>query len=123
MKMLLKQMVVVVLIAIASAIYTRFSHGVTSPYMTYAFAWPLIGFGLHDLFNLKIKKKIKKNVKLIQRGLWLSYMLNATLGSIIVGIIQIAGSYSELLFIQLIVGLISLSLYLLLSIVMLFSLR
>ncbi|MCD8574399.1 MAG: hypothetical protein LRY28_02640 [Erysipelotrichaceae bacterium] len=121
MTLLIKKALFVGFIALAGAIYTTFSHGVTSVFMSYAFIWVLVGFILKALIDRFLPRRIKKNIKHIHVGLWLSYMINATLGSISIGIITIAGSYTNFLYIQLSVGLISLALYLLLSLVLLWS--
>lgn len=121
MTLLIKKALFVGFIALAGAIYTTFSHGVTSVFMSYAFIWVLVGFILKALIDRFLPRRIKKNIKQIHVGLWLSYMINATLGSISIGIITIAGSYTNFLYIQLSVGLISLALYLLLSLVLLWS--
>lgn len=120
-KSIIKQALLVGFIALAGAIYTFFSHGVTSIFMSYAFVWVLIGFILKALIDRFLPRRIKKSIKHIHQGLWWSYMLNATLGSISIGIISIAGSYTNFLYVQLVVGLISLVLYLLLSLVLLWS--
>lgn len=121
MKSMIKQALFVGFIALAGAIYTYFSHGVTSFFMSYAFIWVFIGFILKALIDRFLPRRIKKSIQHIHNGLWLSYMINATLGSISIGIITIAGSYTNFLYIQLSVGLISLALYLLLSLVLLWS--
>jgi len=123
MKKIIQQIVLVAFVAIAGAIYTYFSHGVTSPFMSYAFLWLLLGFVLQHVISPRLPRKVKKGIKSLHYSLRLSYMLNATLGSISVGIIYIAGSYTDLLYAQLVVGLISLLLYLILSIVLMWATR
>jgi hypothetical protein len=121
MKKILKSLALVVFVAIAGAIYTAFSHGVTSVFMSYAFVWLLVGFIIKFMIAPRISVKTKKWIKSLHHGLWLSYMINATLGSISVGIIQIAGSFTNLLYMQLIFGLVSLVGYILLSLLLLWS--
>ncbi|MBS3992048.1 MAG: hypothetical protein KGZ51_08250 [Erysipelothrix sp.] len=118
---MIKSLLLVIFVGIAGVIYTSFSHGVTSPFMSFAFMWLLLGFILKYILKRFIRRKPRRWVTSIHNGLWLSYMLNATLGSIIIGIINIAGSYTDLLYGQLFVGLLSLALYLLLSIVLLWT--
>lgn len=118
---MIKSLLLVVFVGVAGAIYTYFSHGVTSPYMSFAFVWLLIGFIIKLLIDRFIRKKPRRWISTLHQGLWLSYMLNATLGSIIIGIISIAGSYSNLLYGQLFVGLLSFALYLILSIMLLWA--
>jgi hypothetical protein len=113
----------VAFIALAGVIYTMFSHGVTSIFMSYAFIWCLIGFLLKEVIDTFITLKLKPWVHQLHKGLWWSYVINATLGSIIIGIIEIAGSFTNLLYFQLIFGLISLVGYILLSILILWTIR
>lgn len=115
--------VIVAAVALASYIYTINANGVSSLFMTYAFGWVLLGFGVKFIFARLLVAKLKKWVKTLQKGLWLSYMLNATLGSIIIGVIEIAGSYSEWVMVQLGIGLVSLVLYGLVSGLILWSQR
>jgi hypothetical protein len=119
MKKTLAQFILVAFVGIAGVVYTFFSHGVTSPFMSFAFTWLLVGFGLARVITYFISKKPKAWIRHLHQGLWLSYMINATMGSIIIGIIDIAGSFTNLLYLQLFVGLVSLALYLLLSILLL----
>jgi hypothetical protein len=118
---MIKSLLLVVFVGVAGAVYTFFSHGVTSPYMSFAFVWLLVGFILKFIIDRFIRKKPRRWIASVHKGLWLSYMLNATLGSIIIGIINIAGSYTDLLYGQLFVGLLSLALYLILSIMLLWA--
>lgn len=118
---MIKSLLLVLFVGIAGVIYTYFSHGVTSLYMSFAFVWLLVGFVLKFIINRFIRKRPRRWIATLQQGLWLSYMLNATLGSIIIGIINIAGSYTNLLYGQLFVGLLSFALYLILSIMLLWA--
>ena len=118
---MIKSLLLVLFVGIAGVIYTYFSHGVTSLYMSFAFVWLLVGFVLKFIINHFIRKRPRRWIATLQQGLWLSYMLNATLGSIIIGIINIAGSYTNLLYGQLFVGLLSFALYLILSIMLLWA--
>jgi hypothetical protein len=121
MKKTLTKLIWIAFVGIAGMIYTFFSHGVTSPFMSFAFVWLLIGFVLSHIITHFTTRKPKAWIHQLHQGLWLSYMFNATMGSIIIGIIEIAGSFTNLLYLQLFVGLTSLVLYLLLSILMLWS--
>lgn len=123
MKHRLIEGVIVAAVALASYIYTINANGVSSLFMTYAFGWVLLGFGVKLIFARLLVAKLKKWVKTLHKGLWLSYMLNATLGSIIIGVIEIAGSYSEWVMVQLGIGLVSLVLYGLVSGLILWSQR
>ncbi len=70
-----------------NSIYSLFSHGVTSPFMSYAFAYSLVlgvgGFVL--LGSLKLENRIAFN-------LYNAGIATLTVGSVLHGIIDIAGA-------------------------------
>lgn len=115
MKRFILRGLLVVGVGCVGYVYTLNANGVSSLFMTFAFAWLLLGYALQWLFTHWLVAKRKRWVNTLHRGLLLSYMLNATLGSIVIGVIEIAGSYSDWVMVQLGVGLVSLALYMLMS--------
>lgn len=87
--------------AVFSVIYSKFSHKVTSNYMTYMFLYPLIGgiglFSLLKLLKLPIPKRMIYNI-------YNSGIATLTLGSCIQGIFEIAGTSSKYQAVYYIIG-------------------
>ena len=60
MKHRLIEGVIVAAVALASYIYTINANGVSSLFMTYAFGWVLLGFGVKLIFARLLVAKLKK---------------------------------------------------------------
>ena len=74
-------------------IYDRFSHGVRSPYMTWLFAWPLILGFLPSLVYWRFTG-IRRQGRL-SANLYHSGVAALTVSSMLRGIFEIAGTYSD----------------------------
>jgi len=73
-------------------IYHQFDHGVTSPYMTYAFLIPLLLGGVPTLFFIYKQGRILPG--LVSCELFRSGIASVTVSSILKGIFEIAGTSS-----------------------------
>ena len=89
-KIYIAYFIISILCLIINFIYSKFSHGVSSDYMTYLFLYPLIGgiilFLFFKAFNIKIFN--------ISLNLYNSSILTLTIGSLLKGIFEIAGTSS-----------------------------
>ncbi len=83
-----------VLCALFGAVYERFSHGVWSSFMVYAFAFPLL-LGLMPFFLLQ--KKSRPFPGLLSADFIHAGVAALTAGSILKGILDIYGTASPLL--------------------------
>lgn len=83
-------------------IYGKFSHGVSSDYMTYAFLVPLWG-GVVPYFALMIfSKKMYPNH--IVYGLYNAGIITFMVGSLFQGVLEIYGTTNELVYVYVIAG-------------------
>lgn len=74
-------------------VYDRFSHGVRSPYMTWLFAWPLLLGLLPSLIYWRFTR-IRRQGRL-SANLYHSGVAALTVSSMLRGIFEIAGTYSD----------------------------
>jgi len=87
---------------IFSFIYARYSHGVHSDYMTYMFAYPLIGGTIvYLLIGLLSKARIPGRFVI---NVYNSGIATLTMGSLLRGILDIAGTSSRYQSVFMIVG-------------------
>jgi uncharacterized membrane protein YdcZ (DUF606 family) len=84
--------VISILCVLIVLIYYKFSHGVTSQYMTFIFLYPLIG-GTFVFFI--IENILKKKVKRLAFNFYNSGVATLVVGSLISGIFEIAGTSSK----------------------------
>lgn len=96
-------LLVSLLCALFGAVYERFSHGVYSFYMIYAFAFPLAGGTLPFLAISLFRKRYPGAVA---RNLYHSGIATLTVGSIVQGILDIYGTTNRLTGLYWIVGVI-----------------
>lgn len=90
-----------IFVFIFGQIYERFSHGVYSNYMAFAFLIPFIGLFIPSLLNkLILKREISDNVTF----LWKCGIATLTVGSIYKGVLEIYGTSTNFEMIYLIVG-------------------
>lgn len=89
--------------ALFGAVYERFSHGVYSFYMIYAFGFPLAG---GTLPFLAISLSRKRYPGAVARNLYHSGIATLTVGSIVQGILDIYGTTNRLTGLYWIVGVI-----------------
>lgn len=82
-----------ILCIIINIVYSKFSHNVSSVYMSYMFIIPIIGF-IISIFN---KTNLYKNLIACST-------LTITLSSLLEGIVQIAGTDSKMVYVLLIIG-------------------
>jgi hypothetical protein len=73
-----------------SQIYLRFSHGVSSPYMSLLFLWPLL-LGAVPILLLRL---LRKTVPEAASSLWFSGVAALTVRSALIGVLAIAGTSS-----------------------------
>lgn len=97
-KTIIKYILASIICVLINFIYSIFGHGVTSNFMTYMFAYPLILGILFTLINNK-NSKLKSN-------LFLCGISTLTVGSFIQGILEIAGTASDLIYVYYVVGVI-----------------
>lgn len=74
-------------------VYERFSHGVRSPYMTWLFAWPMV-FGFLPALVYWRFRVIPRQGRL-SANLYHSGVAALTVSSMLRGIFEIAGTYSD----------------------------
>lgn len=83
--------IITIICVVINYVYSFFGHGVSSDSMTYMFLYPLIGgvavFGLCAMFNIKAKSRIAYN-------LYNSGIAALTVGSMLKGVFDIAGTSS-----------------------------
>lgn len=98
---------------IFSLIYELFSHHVYSKYMLFAFLIPLILGYFKDIImcNFKLKKSTSMN-----ESVHLSGIMTLTIGSILMGVLEIFGTTNKLICVYLYTGLFLLTISLLLYI-------
>lgn len=111
-KKFLKTIVIFIMITIFTFIFNKvygiFGHGVTSPYMTYMFLYPLVGgvlfYGIVMLFIPSIvnKKKYRFFYNIYNSGIAI-----LTVGSLLRGVMEIAGTYSFYLIFYTLIGWLS----------------
>ncbi len=85
-----------------SYIYSLFSHGVSSPYMTFMFLFPLIFGVLGAIFCIKFKKS--KRQHFLATHFYHTGVVTLVLGSMLGGIFEIAGTASLYQTVLMIVG-------------------
>lgn len=83
-------------------IYDQFSHGVRSPYMTFLFLWPLV-LGLFPYLLLYYFTRFRQPDKLAE-NLYHPGVACLTVGSVLRGIFDIAGTTSDYQHYLMIVG-------------------
>lgn len=108
-KKFLKTIVIFVISTIFAFIFNKvygiFGHGVTSPYMTYMFLYPLVGgvlfYGIIMLFIPSIvnKKKYRFFYNIYNSGIAI-----LTVGSLLRGVMEIAGTSSFYLMVYTLIG-------------------
>ncbi len=92
-----------IVIAVAAAVYGMFSHGVHSPFMTYAFAIPLmLGAAPHIAAALSGRAKKGEGIRRILTDdavcdLQLAVIATLTAGSLLKGVLDIYGTTNRLL--------------------------
>ena len=96
-------MLVSLFCALFGAVYERFSHGVYSFYMIYAFVFPLAGGTLPFLAISLFRKRYPGAVA---RNLYHSGVATLTVGSIVQGVLAIYGTTNRLTGLYWIVGVI-----------------
>lgn len=77
---------------IFSSIYSQFSHGVSSPYMTFLFAWPLLLCAVPSFACLFLHKI--PGPSLLSSLFWHTGTAAVTVSSLLRGIFEIAGNAS-----------------------------
>lgn len=87
-------------LALFGAIYELFSHGVTSYYMIYAFAVPLI-MGVLPYEVMLIKNKLPGKVFI---NIWNTAMATLSIGCLFKGVLEIYGTTNRLIVVYPIVG-------------------
>lgn len=87
-------LVIAISCALFGGIYERFSHGVYSPFMIYAFAFPLVGGTLPALWAVVFG--CKRPPAPLPRMFYHCGIATFTVGSIIIGVLQIYGTHSPL---------------------------
>ena len=86
-------------------VYGIFGHGVTSPYMTYMFLYPLLGGALfYGIIMLLIPSIVNKKRYRFFYNIYNSGIAVLTVGSFLRGIMEIAGTSSTYLMAYTLVG-------------------
>lgn len=86
-------------------VYGIFGHGVTSPYMTYMFLYPLLGGALfYGIIMLLIPSIVNKKRYRFFYNIYNSGIAVLTVGSFLRGIMEIAGTFSTYLMAYTLVG-------------------
>lgn len=81
---------------IVSKIYGVFGHGVTSPFMTWMFLWPLLGGALvYYIIEKSRPSLVKTSYFRVFSNLYNAGIATLTAGSFLQGIIEIAGASSD----------------------------
>lgn len=96
-KRIIKYLLFSIILIIINYIYSLFSHNVSSAFMTYMFIFPLIGMILVIIFN-------NENIEFYR--LLSSTLLTFIIGSFVKGVMDIAGTSSNYLYVYLFDGLI-----------------
>ena len=90
---------------IFNKVYGIFGHGVTSPYMTYMFLYPLVGGVLfYGIVMLLIPSIVNKKRYRFFYNIYNSGIAVLTVGSFLRGIMEIAGTFSTYLMAYTLVG-------------------
>lgn len=76
-------------------IYSLFSHGVSSAYMTFMFLYPLVGGALVYCLIYFFQKNLKFENLRLSFNFYNSGIAILTIGSLLEGILQIAGTSSD----------------------------
>ncbi|MBQ8164745.1 MAG: hypothetical protein IJZ94_02905 [Clostridia bacterium] len=103
-KISLIYLIVSVICAVFGAVYEKFSHGVYSYSMIYAFLFPLIGGAL--VWSIIGKAEKLKMPGGAVRNLYHSGIASFTVGSIFNGIIEIYGTESVFVYVYMITGIV-----------------
>ncbi len=82
-----------ILCLIIFVIYSKFSHGVSSPFMTYLFGWPLL-LGLTPAMLYVIFPKLRRPDR-VSFNIYNSGVAALTVSSLLKGIFDIAGNNSR----------------------------
>lgn len=86
-------------------VYGIFGHGVTSPYMTYMFLYPLLGGALfYGIIMLLIPSIVNKKRYRFFYNIYNSGIAVLTVGSFLRGIMEITGTFSTYLMAYTLVG-------------------
>ena len=85
-----------------SAVYESLSHGVISMYMVFLFAWPLLGGALP--FAMLSAARKKPTIGWLARCLYHSGVATLTVGSCVLGVLEIYGTTSDYVTVYWIVG-------------------
>jgi len=102
----MKYLAAAVVIAVASAVYGLFSHGVSSYFMTYAFMIPLIGGAIPhliaalktaDIAESKSAAEAQEGSGTVFRDAQLAVIATLTAGSLLKGVLDIYGTTNRLL--------------------------
>lgn len=97
----LAYLLLAVLCALFGAVYEHFSHEVFSPFMLYAFGFPLAGgavpFSVLALYARRLPGRVSRN-------LYHSGIASLTVGSLMQGVLEIYGTTSRLLRVYWIAG-------------------
>lgn len=101
-KLAFTYLLITIITALFGAVYEKFSHGVYSYSMLYAFAYPLIGGVLPYLsFGVSKKAKLPPNHSRLLCHFGVSTL---TVGSIIQGVLEIYGTTNALTYVFPVVG-------------------
>ena len=100
-KLILVDLIAALVCALFGAVYERFSHGVYSYRMIYAFAFPLL-LGVLPLYLIEALRPPLPGS--LRWGLYHAGIATLTVGSLISGALEIYGTSSPLTFVYWIVG-------------------
>ena len=100
-KLILVDLIAALVCALFGAVYERFSHGVYSYWMLYAFAFPLV-LGVLPLYLVEALRAPLPGS--LRWGLYHAGIATLTVGSLISGALEIYGTSSPLTFVYWIVG-------------------
>ena len=95
-----------IFLIILNYIYSLFSHGVNSDYMTYMFVYPLIGGLFVNLFLIINKKITRTKLFYIGKSVLNYGLATLVVGSFIKGVFDIAGTDSIYIVYYLYIGII-----------------
>lgn len=95
-------LVISLLVLLFGAVYEYFSHEVYSPWMIYAFAFPLAA-GTLPCMVFSLSSRIKLPCR-VSANLYNSGIAAMTVGSIFCGVLEIYGTTNSLVFVYWIVG-------------------
>lgn len=100
-RLILVDLIATVLCALFGAVYERFSHGVYSYWMLYAFAFPLL-LGVVPLYLLSALGRQRSGP--VRWGLYHAGVAALTVGSLVSGALEIYGTTSPLIAVYWFVG-------------------